>query len=83
MWADSVSADPLETNAALNHLESVTPERDLEPFKIVGHLIGVHRNAEGEIMGEEIMGEVAIYRPNFGRVKELVEEALDKAAGVP
>jgi hypothetical protein len=57
--------------------ETPTPvANELEPFKIVGQLIGIRRNADGEITGEEVMGEVAIYRPNFGRVEQLVDEAV-------
>lgn len=50
----------------------------LEPFKIVGQLIGLQRNDAGEIIGESVIGEVVIYRPNFGCVDKLVDEAIEK-----
>jgi len=59
--------------------KSPVAEMPLEPFKIVGQLIGVRRNPEGEIVSEEPMGDVAIYRANFGRVAQLVDEACAEA----
>jgi hypothetical protein len=58
-----------------------TPADALRPHKIVGQLIGSRHNEEGEIVGEEVMGEVAIYRPNFGKVEQLVNEAVAQARG--
>jgi hypothetical protein len=52
---------------------------ELQPFKIIGQLVGVLYDADGNIVGEEVMGEVAIYRPNFGRVEQLIDEAIDQA----
>jgi hypothetical protein len=76
-------ADPLagpEEAAAAARAEAeaaVVPE--LKPFKIVGQLIGARYNAEGEIVGEEVMGEVAIYRSNFGKVDQIVDQAVEQA----
>lgn len=52
---------------------------ELKPFKIVGQLIGARYNADGEIVGEEVMGEVAIYRSNFDKVEQLVHDAVEAA----
>ena len=52
---------------------------ELKPFKIVGQLIGARYDEHGDVVGEEIMGEVAIYRSNFKRVDELVNEAVEQA----
>lgn len=52
---------------------------DLTPHKIVGQLIGTRHNEDGDIIAEEIMGEVAIYRANFGKVEELVDLAISTA----
>lgn len=54
---------------------------ELEPFKIVGELVGVVRNEDGEIIGEEVMGRVAIYAANFGEVDTIVAEAVEQARG--
>ena len=48
---------------------------ELRPFKIVGQLIGALYDDEGEIVGEQVMGEVAIYRKSFGKVSALVDDA--------
>lgn len=53
----------------------------LEPFKIVGQLIGVLRNEDGEIVSEQVMGEVAIYRANFTKLEEIVDQAVTEARG--
>jgi hypothetical protein len=77
------TADPLagpEEAAAAARAEAeaaVSPE--LKPFKIVGQLIGARYNAEGEIVGEEVMGEVAIYRSNFSKVEEIIDQAVEQA----
>jgi len=55
---------------------------ELRPHKIVGQLIGARFNEHGEIVGEEVMGEVAIFRPNFGRVEQLVTDAVKEAEGL-
>lgn len=52
---------------------------DLTPFKIVGRLIGTRNDDDGNIVGEEVMGEVAIYATNFGNVQAMVDEAVDAA----
>ena len=49
---------------------------EVTPFKVVGQLIGSIRNAKGEIVGEKVIGEVAIYRPDFGRLEDLIAEAM-------
>lgn len=59
-----------------------TPAPTLEPFKIVGKLIGALRDEKGEIVGEREMGDVAIYRPQFGELAELVEKAQAEAGDV-
>lgn len=55
------------------------PAAELKPLKIVGNLIGARYNEHGEVVSEEVMGEVAIYAPNFGKVNQLVDKALDEA----
>jgi hypothetical protein len=52
---------------------------ELRPFKIVGKLIGAQYNEHGEVVGEVMMGDVAIYRTNFGKVKQLVDQAFEDA----
>jgi hypothetical protein len=54
-------------------------EAELEPFKITGQLIGVVKDPDGNIVGEQIMADLAIYRPNFDKVEQLIEEAVEKA----
>ncbi len=48
---------------------------ELRPFKIVGQLVGALYDEDGEIVGEQVMGEVAIYRKSFGKVPKLVDDA--------
>jgi hypothetical protein len=52
------------------------PENTVAPFKIIGQLIGAIRSPKGEIIGEKVLGEIAIYSPDFGRVEELIAEAI-------
>jgi hypothetical protein len=52
-----------------------TKPPELRPFKIVGQLIGALYDEQGEIVGEQVMGEVAIYRKSFAKVPELVDDA--------
>lgn len=54
-------------------------EAELRPHKIVGQLVGACFNAKGEIIGEEVMGEVAIFRAQFAEVPKLIEEGLAAA----
>jgi len=54
-------------------------EAELRPHKIVGQLIGARFNEHGDIVGEQVMGEVAIFRPNFGKVPQLVEKAIEES----
>jgi hypothetical protein len=56
---------------------SDTPE--LRPFKIVGHLVGALYDEDGDIVGEQVMGEVAIYRKSFDKVSELVDDAWKRS----
>jgi hypothetical protein len=49
---------------------------ELRPFKIVGKLIGSRHDEDGEIIGEEVMGEVVVYRPQFAELEALVERAV-------
>lgn len=51
-------------------------EAELKPHKIVGQLIGARFNEHGEIVGEESMGDVAIFKPNFGKVQQMVDRAI-------
>ncbi len=51
------------------------PPPELRPFKIVGQLVGALYDEDGEIVGEQVMGEVAIYRQSFGKVSKLVDDA--------
>jgi|GEM_PF-6899305 len=48
---------------------------ELRPFKIVGQLVGALYDEDGEIVGEQVMGEVAIYRKSFAKVPKLVDDA--------
>jgi hypothetical protein len=77
--------DPLggpEEMAALARAEAEQQKpAELRPHKIVGQLIGARYNEHNEIVGEEVMGEVAIFKPNFGKVAELVDEAVAAADG--
>ena len=52
---------------------------ELQPFKIVGQLIGARYDADGNVVGEEFMGEITIYRPLFGKVDQIVDEATARA----
>lgn len=54
----------------------VPAEAELKPHKIVGQLIGAIHNEHGEIVGEESMGEVAIFKPNFSKLPDFVEAAV-------
>lgn len=51
----------------------------LIPHKIVGKLIGARYNEDGAMTSEEVMGEVVIYRVNFDKVGQLVDEAVASA----
>lgn len=55
-----------------------TPKKrnELKPHKIVGQLFGALYNEHGEQIGEEVMGNVEIFRANFGKVPQLVDQAL-------
>jgi len=46
------------------------------PFKIVGKLIGAIHDEAGEVVGEPVLGDVVIYRAQFGELEALVERAL-------
>lgn len=79
-----MTSDPLDgPEEAAKHArrEAEATVTELQPFKIVGQLIGARYNSEGDIIGEEVMGQVAIYRPNFGEVEKMVEEAVAQAQG--
>jgi hypothetical protein len=58
---------------------TVDSPTELRPHKIIGQLVGARFNEHGEIVGEEVMGEVAIFKPNFGKVEQLVEAAIKEA----
>jgi hypothetical protein len=60
--------------------EKAQPE--LKPLKIIGQLWGARYNEEGEMIAEEVMGDVRIYAPNFARVEQLVEDAVEHAREV-
>jgi hypothetical protein len=51
---------------------------ELKPFKIVGQLIGARYDEQGEIVGEEVMGQVGVYASQFGQVQELVDGAVEE-----
>lgn len=54
-------------------------EAELQPHKIIGQLIGARYNEHGDMVGEEVMGEVAIYRANFTKLEQIVDQALERA----
>jgi len=70
---------PEEAAAAARAEAEAAAQPELKPFKIVGQLIGARYNAEGEIVGEEVMGPVAIYRSNFSKLEQIVDQAVEEA----
>lgn len=72
-------AGPEEAAAAARAEAEAAVSPELKPFKIVGQLIGACHNAEGEIVGEESMGPVVIYRSNFSKVEEIIDLAVEEA----
>ena len=74
-------ADRLRNEGGLDdEVVAKTPaEAELKAHKIVGQLIGARYNEHGEIVGEEVMGQVAIYRPNFSKVEQIVDQAVEEA----
>jgi hypothetical protein len=50
----------------------------LKPFKIIGQLVGAREDEAGEIIAEEGMGEICIYRSQFGEVEKLIEDAIQR-----
>lgn len=54
-------------------------EEELVPHKIVGHLVGARFNEHGEIVGEEIMSELTVFRPNFKHIERNINRAVKKA----
>lgn len=76
-------AGPEEAAAIARAPAEPSAPAELQPFKIVGQLIGARYDEHGEIVGEEVMGEVAIYRANFSKLEELVDRAVDKARQAP
>lgn len=54
-------------------------ETKLEPFLIRGELIGARMNEHGEPVSLEPMGTVEILKANFGRVNQLVNQAIEQA----
>lgn len=52
------------------------PEPELRPHKIVGQLVGAYFNEHGEIVGEEVIGEVAIFKAKFGRLNQEADRAV-------
>lgn len=59
--------------------EADLPDYELKPFKIIGQLIGARYDREGEIVGEEVMGELVIYRPQFAETDDLINDAIISA----
>jgi hypothetical protein len=57
-------------------------EAELIPHKIVGELIGKRLNEHGDIVGEEPMGQVAIFSAQFGRVKQMIDADIKRAREV-
>jgi hypothetical protein len=54
-------------------------EEELRPHKIIGQLIGARFNEHGEIVAEEVMGEVAIFKANFSKLPAIVDAAVAAA----
>jgi hypothetical protein len=54
-------------------------EAELQPHKIVGQLIGARYNEHGDMVSEELMGDVVIYRANFSKVEQAVEQLQEQA----
>jgi hypothetical protein len=55
------------------------PPPELRPHKIVGQLIGARFDEHGEIVGEEVMGEVVLYKPHFGKLPQMIDDAVKVA----
>ena len=53
---------------------------ELRPFKMVGTLIGAHYDKDGNVVGEEPMGSVTIYAPQFGQFEKLLLQGLADTA---
>ncbi len=45
---------------------------ELKPFKIVGQLIAAAYDDDGNIVGEQVAGDVVFYATQFGEVQERV-----------
>lgn len=54
-------------------------QRTLVPLKITGQLHAAWRDESGEIVGEEIVGQVTFYAPDFASVAEKIAEAWPQA----
>ena len=50
------------------------PTRTFVPRRIVGELWGAWVDENGETVGEEQIGPVTLWRPDFPRVDEIVEQ---------
>lgn len=55
------------------------PKYTLRPHKIVGQLVAAVTDEKGEIVGEEVIGEVNIFRVQFPEVKKLADKAVQEA----
>jgi hypothetical protein len=54
--------------------------RTLALVKISGELHGVWKDENGEIVGEEVLARIDIYKPDLPRAAKIVEEAWPRIA---
>jgi hypothetical protein len=59
--------------AATGSDAAVGEETTLLPLKIVGQLYARRVNEDGETVGEPLVGEIIVYAPSFGDVKNIIE----------
>lgn len=46
----------------------------LEPFKLVGELVALVKNDDGEVIGEQSVGQVSLYALDFDKLPDRVAE---------
>jgi hypothetical protein len=66
-------ADPPQAETQVKVAGATTKE----PFKIVGDLWACIKNADGEIIGEEPIGKVALYKAQWGDLEKQIAEAWE------
>ena len=44
------------------------------PFKVVGKLVAATLDSDGRVIGEQIVGEVTLYEPQFDDLRAKVDE---------